>query len=257
MLPTRIPVSMGMASRSMSEERNKRGGLPLTAAIAVVAVLAARAAESEAVATMYATLAVFGVMFILMTLVTLRWSSPQTVSVVVRDGGALFSPPVVPLVLTSLVTGLVMLSIARLWAEPEQWNQLPFYERSAFVVFPLLGAYMTGEALWALRRSAGLSVDERGMRGVRGGPGLDLKWSDVIDVKVAESKKQRSLVLVLATGRDIVRIPERAVGGDLYAVATIVNYYLQNPDERGRLVDGLDAVRHVDSEVRAGRFSRI
>jgi len=64
-------------------------------------------------------------------------------------------------------------------------------------------------------------------------------------------------VLVLMTVDGPVAIRDGLVSGDVYAVATVVDYYLQNPDERGRLVDGLDAVRHVDGEVRAGRFDRL
>jgi len=71
---------------------------------------------------------------------------------------------------------------------------------------------------------------------------------------VAEGTKSRHPVLASADGRGWVAIPQSTVCGDVYAVATVINYYLHHPEERGRLSDGLDAVRHVDAEVRAGRF---
>lgn len=106
-----------------------------------------------------------------------------------------------------------------------------------------------------MRRPEGLTLDATGVRGVRGGPRIDLMWTQILKVKVAAVKRGQALVLV--TLDDVFLIPEGAVSGDVYAVATVVNYYLQNPDERGRLVDGLTAVRHVDAEVRAGRFARL
>lgn len=257
MLPTRIPVSMGNDSVAKSVRVFRAWGMPLFIGAVVVFGLLARDAPNEAIANVCVAFGVAAAIFVLIGLMVPRWLHPRLVSVVRRSGRLVFSPPAALHIAFSLVAGLAMVSVARLWLEPEQWTYLGYYERGAVVLGPLAGALIAGEALWSLRRPAGLTLDERGMCGVRGGPLFDLNWSDVIDVKVAESKKQRSLVLVLAAGGDLALVPEGAVSGDVYAVATIVRYYLEHPDERGRLVDGLDAVRHVDSEVRAGRFSRI
>jgi hypothetical protein len=123
------------------------------------------------------------------------------------------------------------------------------------VAAPFIGAFMIVSTLWSLRRPAGLELDEKAMRGVRGGPSVDLEWSQLADVKVVQVKKGRALMLMTIDGP--IQIREGNLGGDVYAVATVVGYYLHHSTERSRLSAGVDAVRHVDSEVRAGRFSAL
>jgi len=252
-LPTRIPVSMGRDTVTRSVRVMRAWGIPLFAVAAVAFALLARDAQSEPLAGVYVALCVVGVVFVLIALTGPRWLRPRIVSVMPGRGGLVFSPPAVLNLALSLVAGVAMASVSRLWLEPEQWAYLGYYERGAILIGPLAGVFIIVESLWSLRRPAGLTLDERGMRGVRGGPRCDLAWPDVKGAKVVETKKQRFLALN-AVDR-VARIPEGAVSGDVYAVATVVNSYLQNPDERGRLVDGPDAVRHVDAEVRSRRFS--
>ena len=80
---------------------------------------------------------------------------------------------------------------------------------------------------------------------------------DLLHVSVLEGPKRRLLVVVFTEGRGSAGIPESTVAGDVYAVATVVDRYLRHPGQRWRLREGLDAVRHVDAEVRAGRFDPI
>lgn len=229
-------------------------GIPLFMAEVVFFAFRAKDAPSDALAYVYVAFGVAGAVFVLIGLTVPRWLRPTLVSVVLRSGRLVFSPPAVLHIVFTLVAGFAMVSVSRLWVIPEQWSHLGYTERGAVVICPLAGAFMVGEALWSLRRPVGVTLDEKGVRGVRGGPRFDLPWAEVIDVKVIETKMQRFLVLEAADAD--ARIPEGTVSGDVYAVATIVKYYLDNPEERGRLVDGLDAVRHVDGEVRAARFDR-
>jgi hypothetical protein len=253
-LPTTLRVSMGRTERSVGHQRNKRLGFPFLAVITTALLLGARADESAAVSTMLVTGAFFGAWLAVMLLVDLRWTQPKTVNVVAHAEGVVFAPPSAALLAISLVGGLAALSLARLWSVPEQWTHLSLYPRGIVLFGPLMGLYLIAEALWRLRRPAGLTLDERGLSGVRAGPRFDVVWASLANGSAAEGKKSRHLILASADGRDMVAIPQSTVGGDVYAVATVINYYLHHPEERGRLSDGLDAVRHVDAEVSAGRF---
>jgi len=144
------------------------------------------------------------------------------------------------------------MSLVHMWGNSQDVAASSFSARGALVVVPLLGLYLFGEALWALRRPAGLSISADGMLGVRGGPRVDLTWLQITDVRVTETPKRRSLVL--DAGDRHLFVPDRLLGGDVYAIATVVRYYLVEPDERHRLSDGIAAIHHVDSEVRARRF---
>lgn len=155
----------------------------------------------------------------------------------------------------TLAIGVVLLGAALVWLDSYQLARFSLQERSAAYGVPLLGAYAIASKLWSLRRSAGLTLGDQGLRGVRGGPRVDVSWDRIAQVTVSERRGIRSVCIV--TPNAVHVLPMHALVGDAYAVATIVNYYLQNPDERGRLVDGPDAVRHVDIEVRAGRFSQL
>jgi hypothetical protein len=246
---------MGRSERSVGHQRNKTLGIPFLAVISLGIFLFARVVESASEATVLATVGLFGAWLIVMLLLDLRWSQPKTVSVVARAEGVVLTPPWAALLAITLVGGAVLLSLTRLWLVPEQWTHLPLYPRGMIVLGPLMGLVIIAEALWRLRRPAGLTLSERGLSGVRAGPRVDLVWVGLVNVSVVEEKKRRLLVLAFADGRGTVAIPSSTVGGDVYAASTVINYYLHYPEERGRLSDGLDAVRHVDAEVRSPRFT--
>ena len=245
---------MGRTERSAGHQRNKTLGIPFAAVISLGLLFGAFAVKSAVEAMVFVTGAFVGAWLIVMLLLELRWTRPKTVSVVANTEGAVFAPPWAALLTMNLVLGLVLLSLAQLWLVPEQWTYLPNYPRSIIVFGPLMGLAVIAEALWRLRRPAGLTLSERGLTGVRAGPQFFLPWAAIGSVSVAEGKKRRLLVLTAADGPGMVAISGGLVGGDVYAVATVINYYLHHPEERGRLSDGLDAVRHVDAEVSAGRF---
>jgi hypothetical protein len=253
-LPTRLRVSMGRAERSVRHQRSKTFGIPFFAVITLGIVFGASVVKSPAEASVVGTVALFAAWFMVMLLLDLLWSQPNTINVVARAEGMVFSPPWVVLFAVNGVPALALVSLARLWWVPEQWTHLAAYPRGMIVFGPLMGLAMIAETLSRLRRPAGLSLDERGLSGVRAGPRFGVVWADVAIASVAEGKKSRHLILASADGRSGVAIPQSTVSGDVYAVATVINYYVQHPEERGRLSDGLDAVRHVDAEVSAGRF---
>lgn len=252
--PTMLRVSIGRTERSVGHQRNKAFGIPFLAVVTLGIFLGASLVESAAEASVLGTVGVYGATFVAMLLLDLLWSRPKTVSVAARAEGMVFAPPWALLLAVTLGGGLALVSLARLWFVPEQWTHLAAFPRGMIVFGPLMGLIVIAEVLWRLRRPAGLTLDERGLRGVRAGPQFDVTWADLASVSVADGKKSRHLILSSADGRNWVAVPHGTVCGDIYAVATVINYYLHHPEERGRLSDGLDAVRHVDAEVSAGRF---
>lgn len=256
-LPTRLRVSMGRAERSAGHQRSKTLGIPFVAILSLVFFLLARAVDGVAESTGFLTAALLGIWMVLAALGDLLLSLPKTVSVIARTASVVLTPPWAGLTAISLLGALVWLSLARLWLVPEQWTGPLDYPRIVIILGPLVGLVLIAEALWRLRRPAGLTLSERGLTGVRAGPQFFLPWAAIGSVSVAEGKKRRLLVLTAADGPGMVAISGGLVGGDTYAVATVINYYLHHPEERGRLSDGLDAVRHVDAEVSAGRFDGV
>jgi hypothetical protein len=248
---------MGRAERSVGHQRSKTVGIPFVAVITLGILLFARGVESAAETRVLVTVAYFGDWTMVMLLLDLRWSLPKTVCVVARTDRVVFTPPWAVLLTLTLAMGTVLVSLAWLWLTPEKWTYLPLYPRAMIVLGPLMGLVMIAEALWRLRRPAGLTLSKRGLSGVRAGPQLDLDWAALGSASVFEGGKRRMLVLTSADGRGAVAIPSSLVGGDAYAVATVINYYSRYPEERRRLSDGLDAVRHVDDEVGSGRFDHV
>lgn len=253
MFPERVAVSMGRASQSEAAHRSRRVGVPfLTLATLVALVLAITGATGGPDQLMWAIVVAVGLMLVTV-IVTGAYQGAQRVSIVTRTDSLRFAPPSGVLVFLYVATGVVGLSVALLWAHTDQWSHLPFYMRGAVVVAPLAGLYLIVETLWSLRRAPGLSLSEIGVTGVRGGPRVDLAWDELAEVSVLGTGKRRFLVLVSTDSR--LRIPEGATGGDVYAIATVLRYYLENSTERARLREGIGAVRFVESEVRAKRFT--
>ncbi len=87
---------------------------------------------------------------------------------------------------------------------------------------------------------------------MRAGPRVDLRWEQLSLVLVAKSKRFNFISLVAGDCR--LRIHNYALGGNLHAAGTVIDYYLKHPEERHRLLEGAAAVLHVDDEVRAKRF---
>lgn len=251
-LPTRLRVSMGSAERSVGHQRNKTVGIPFLAVITLGLLLFARVAESAAETMVLVTVGVFSAWMMVTLLLDVRTSRPKTLSVVARTDGVVFTPPWAVTMVATVAVGLMLVSLATLWSVPEKWNDLPLYPRAIIVLGPLMGLVMIAEALWRLRRPAGLTLNERGLSGVRAGAHVDLAWEELVDVSVVEGDKRRFLTLVLADGRGEMSIPGSLVGGDAYAVASVIDYYITRAGERARLSDGIEALRRVDAEVGAG-----
>lgn len=253
MIPALVSVSMGRASQSATVHRSRTVGIPFLAVATVVGLILAVTGATGGPAPFMWAIAVAVSLMLVTVMVTGTYQRARRVSVVTRAESLSFTPPSGVLVVLYVLTGLAGVSIARLWAHTEQWSHLSLYMRGAVVVAPLAGLFLIVETLWSLRRPAGLSLSEAGLRGVRNGTHVDLSWDQVVEVSVGEAGKRRFLVLVGNESR--LRIPEAATSGDVYAVATVARYYLEHPEERYRLGEGISAIHHVDSEVRAKRFT--
>ncbi|WP_062212713.1 hypothetical protein [Demequina oxidasica] len=255
MLPTRLRVSLGRTAPSETLRPLKTWVIPVLIVALVVLAAFAIADSGETPLFLVVALAVVALAAILGSMTGLRWLSPKVVNVERSEGPLVMTPPAALQILVNLMAGLALLSVVVLWVQPDQWADAPFYTRGVILGGPVVGALMTGQTLLSLRRPAGLGLDDYGLRGVRGGPHVALKWSQLEDIRVIEVKKTRTLVLVTVDGP--VQVKEGTLSGDVYAVATVVAYYLHHPDERARLSSGVDAVRHVEAEVLAGQFAAL
>lgn len=165
-------------------------------------------------------------------------SAPVALSIVVNTGLAL-----------SLMTAV------HVEFDPDALASMDGFGRRAARLMVLTGIGVLAHELWSQRRPAGLTLDSDRIVGVRFGPRVQLLWEQLRGIDVIEGKRGKHLTLHTDTGP--VRVPHRTVGGDLHAVASVIDYYLRHPDERHRLSDGLAAVEHVDAEYRAGRYRRV
>lgn len=253
MLPTRLTVSMGSATPSEAMKPLKIWVIPLFVLVAIACFVYAASESSFALRFLAVVVGLVSLLATAAAVTGLMWLKPQKVSAVGREGRLVLTPPAVLQVTLSVATALALLAVAYLWLDPTQWTSQPYFARGAVIAAPLAGTIMLVETCWSLRRASGLTLDTHGLSGVRGGPAVHVNWSQLTDVQIRQVKKRRFLVLVSVDG--VKNIPEGAISGDLRAAATIVAYYHRNPAERSHLNDGLDAVRHVDGEVRAGRFA--
>lgn len=183
-----------------------------------------------------------------------RSPAPGTVTVAQKParltlGGRLNLAPVF-----NVAAALCMIATVLIYQDPNRLEGTFVPSRWAILLLPVLGVVKLIALLWGLRHPAGLTLTPQGLRGVRGGPGIDLSWDGLKRVRVASDARGPAFDIIGNSGSVTVRAG--AVGGDLPAVATVVDYYRQHPDERHRLTEGASAAQHVADEVAAGRFFR-
>lgn len=167
-------------------------------------------------------------------------------------GGVVFAPWRGGIIWTLLAAGIALSgSLFLVWLAPHTWNAMDAFARGRAGAVMVAGIVLTLFALASARRPAGLTLTPDRLRGVRGGPRVDLGWGDFTDVSVPAASGGRYVVLT-RNGRQVARIHDGALGSDPYAVAAIIDYYLRHPGERSRLADGIPAVEHVATSARQG-----
>ncbi len=225
------------------------------AVIAIGSLAIAATERGDASRFLSLAVAVFCLVLVVMGAITAPWHRPRTVNLSARPGTVTFRGPDAALQMSLVLAAFVSIAVLGAWSL-DGAEDLGFYGRSAAAVLPLVGVAMLASTVWSWRRAAGLSVSPERVWGVRAGPKVDLLWDELGEVSVREVKNRRLLVLT-TRGSEVLRVPEAAVSGDAYAVGTVVRYYLEHPGERWRLAEGLDAVMHVDREVRGERFEAL
>jgi hypothetical protein len=105
------------------------------------------------------------------------------------------------------------------------------------------------QQLWALRLPAGLTLDARGIRGVRGSKPVDLGWHDLVRAEVTAPKGIR-LVLHLSDSGTIVLEPAY-IGSDPNVLAAVIDFFVEHPEHRGMLATPEAALRLVEETARS------
>lgn len=251
MSPTRVRVPTGQQPNPDRERARVRSSVLTGVLTAVFVVMAASGAGPTPPATTIPMALISAIGFVIIQVIH-SWSSPWTVSVGYSSGRLtmvghhwLTFALEVALAISAIAIGLAQL-------DPTALEGMTRYERAAVTFLPPFGLALLLYQLWTLRRPAGLTLTPSALYGVRRGPAINLTWNHLISVHALTGKRTSSLILGTVEGPQ--RIRGSAVGGDLHAVASVIDYYLRHPDERHRLSDGIAAVEHVDAEYRAGRY---
>ena len=98
--------------------------------------------------------------------------------------------------------------------------------------------------LLALRLPAGLTVDEAGVRGVRGSKRIDVAWVDLVSVRALGDAGPQ--LVVHAKAEAPVLVHAHAIGSDPAIVAAVIEHFRQNPSQRHELVSGRRAIQIVE-----------
>lgn len=184
-----------------------------------------------------------------------HYNLPRRVVVAGRHAPLTISQPATLSTLVSTGISLSLITAIHIRFDPVAMSAMDAFERRATQAMVLVGVGVLVHEMWSLRVSAGLTLGQELITGVRYGPRVHLRWDQVLSAHVTPGR--RGSVIALHTESGTLRIPGRTVGGDVYAVASVIDYYLRHPEERHRLTDGVAAVKHVDAEYRAGRYRRV
>lgn len=98
------------------------------------------------------------------------------------------------------------------------------------------------------RAPAGLTVDEAGIRGVRGAKPLDMPWEEIMAVQAFTTRGNR--FSVWQAGGLPVTIGAAHLGSDAACVAAVVRYFLERPEYRPALADPAVALNTVERDLR-------
>ena len=116
------------------------------------------------------------------------------------------------------------------------------FGRRTVYVLGALGFALLAQQLWALRVPRGLELTSEGLRGVRGAGKVVLDWDDLRAAAAISTRTGAKLALRVNSGAVHV-LPRRLIGSDPDAVASIINYYLRHPADRGHLATPERAIR--------------
>lgn len=143
-----------------------------------------------------------------------------------------------PLTAVLLMVPAAVALVAQLRGEPVA--DIGFGRRTAYVI-GALGLALLIQQLWTLRVPRGLALTPAGLRGIRGAGRLVLDWNDLSAASAMSTRSGAKLGLHTHSG-EVHVIPRRLIGSDPDAVATIINYYLHHPADRGHLVGAEAAI---------------
>ncbi|MEV8250421.1 hypothetical protein AB0O87_05795 [Microbacterium sp. NPDC076768] len=105
-----------------------------------------------------------------------------------------------------------------------------------------------GALLWSVRTPAGLTLDERGLRGVREHTSFDVEWDGLVRAE-SGGKMGMKLTLHFRDRRRPVVVGGPQIGSDPAVVAAVIEYYRLHPAERTHLSDGPGAIRVVEARA--------
>ncbi|WP_158297195.1 hypothetical protein [Zhihengliuella sp. ISTPL4] len=106
-----------------------------------------------------------------------------------------------------------------------------------------------GREILAQGQPLGLVLDERGLHGVRRSARVDATWEE-IGTTAPVGPHGPKLAISIA-GRAPVILDAHHLGSDPAAVASAVSFFRDAPDQRPALVDGVAAMRTVESTLRS------
>ncbi|MEV8250422.1 hypothetical protein AB0O87_05800 [Microbacterium sp. NPDC076768] len=115
------------------------------------------------------------------------------------------------------------------------------------IVLGVTGLVLLGWMVGELRKPLGLTLDERGLRGVRESASIDVEWDDIVRVSTCGPHKAQVMVQLRDGGRKVVGGTQ--IGSDPTFVAAIIEYYRLHPAERIHLSDGPGAIRAVEARA--------
>lgn len=158
-------------------------------------------------------------------------------------GGVRLSPWLVPVtgLLPAAVTFLVQtLGLPTLGGRLLEWG--PY-------ILAIVSLFGLGREILAFRRTLGLVVDERGLHGVRRAAPLEASWNEIGAVTPVGPHGPK--LAVSFAGRVPVIVDAHHLGSDPAAVAAVVSFFRDRPEQRHMLANGTDAMRTVEGALRS------
>lgn len=190
------------------------------------------------------------------------------------SGALAFKPPRLVACLQALVAVLALVPGVLAWVAPSVTGERLWGGQGSIwltVVTVAAMAWLVQQAI-ALRLPAGLTVSPAGLTGVRGSKRVDVTWDQIKDVRAVVVGRRSRLVVQAAEGGPVevdaasigndahvtaalrsitLQVDPTYTGSDPNLVAAVIRYYLEHPDQREALVDGLGALRRYEQSSAA------
>lgn len=256
--PERIHVFAGDPARAHALRLIYSVGLAGAVALAGLAFLLAFGPPGQELGLFFIPIGVlFAVVATALVIMGARGQirAPGELVATAEDGGIVVRPFSDAGLIVEGIAYVCMMATALVWTNPVAVAATMTSRRMLLVhATYLVGAFLFAKLVWSTRNPRGLRVDARGLSGVRGGPRIDVAWSDLVHVHASVQRRRPNPPLVLSIGNRVVRISPLTLGGDAVAIATVIDYYRTHPGQRFRFDHGLDAIHHVAAEIREGRI---